>query len=153
MVKGVVVDCFKYVVVDFFDVVICFVGLFVRLNFLVVVYFLDVVILIVFGVKSFVDDVFDIVVEGDDGVFVVVLVEIVFVVMFVGVDGFFEIIIKILLLFLIVMLGILFIGFFILEMVKIIIFEEYIIIREFGFISGLVEYIIILEKFMIIYLE
>lgn len=51
------------------------------------------------------------------------------------------------------MLGILFIGFFILEMVKIIILEEYIIIREFGFISGLVEYIIILEKFMIIYLE
>lgn len=80
---------------------------------------------------------------GDLFILINVIIEIVLI----------EIIIKILLLFLIVMLGILFIGFFILEMVKIIIFEEYIIIREFGFISGLVEYIIILEKFMIIYLE
>lgn len=87
MVKGVAVDCSKYVVVDFSDVVICSAGPLVRPNSLVVVYSSDVVILTVSGVKSPVDDVPDIAVEGDDGVFVVVSVETVSVVTFVGVDG------------------------------------------------------------------
>lgn len=88
MVKGVAVDCSKYVVVEFSDVVICSAGPLVRPNSLVVVYSSDVVILTVSGVKSPVDDVPDIAVEGDDGVFVVVsVVETVSVVTFVGVDG------------------------------------------------------------------
>lgn len=87
MVKGVAVDCSKYVVVDFSDVVICSADPLVRPNSLVVVYSSDVVILTVSGVKSPVDDVPDIAVEGDDGVFVVVSVETVSVVTFVGVDG------------------------------------------------------------------
>lgn len=52
-----------------------------------VVYSSDVVILTVSGVKSPVDDVPDIAVEGNDGVFVDVSVETVSVVTFVGVDG------------------------------------------------------------------
>lgn len=87
MVKGVAVDCSRYVVVDFSDVVICSADPLVRPNSLVVVYSSDVVILTVSGVKSPVDDVPDIAVEGDDGVFVVVSVETVSVVTFVGVDG------------------------------------------------------------------
>lgn len=87
MVKGVAVDCSKYVVVDFSDVVICSAGPLVRPNSLVAVYSSDVVILTVSGVKSPVDDVPDIAVEDDDGVFVVVSVETVSVVTFVGVDG------------------------------------------------------------------
>lgn len=74
-------------VVDFSDVVICSAGPLVRPNSLVVVYSSDVVISTVSGVKSPVDDVPDIAVEGDDGVFVVVSVETVSVVTFVGVNG------------------------------------------------------------------
>lgn len=54
---------------------------------MVVVYSSDVVILTVSGVKSPVGDVPDIAVDGDDVVFVVVLVETASVVTFVGVDG------------------------------------------------------------------